>query len=137
MVLQKKQIETILKINGVNPTAPDEEIRSVLLSARYNDDEIDTAIMVLRENVNTKESHVDGLHKVFRTNETLKSQEISSLLGIDVEIDDLPYFTEKPKEVHWNVRVFFVTLTIVVAIVGVFIAMYVKEVGIFFPSSSN
>jgi len=98
MVLQKKQIETILKINGVNPTAPDEEIRSVLLSARYNDDEIDTAIMVLRENVNTKESHVDGLHKVFRTNETLKSQEISSLLGIDVEIDDLPYFTEKPKK---------------------------------------
>ena len=55
-MLQKKDIETILKINGVSAVAPDEEIRTVLLSARYNNDEVDTAIMVLRENMKTHQT---------------------------------------------------------------------------------
>ena len=87
-MIKRDQIESILKINGVQPTSPDEEIRSVLLSARYSKDEVDTAIMVLRENTKTNKTRVDGLHKVFRSDEALSPEEISQLLGIEIELSD-------------------------------------------------
>ena len=77
-------IKKILEINGVASDAPDESIRSVLLSARYKKDEIDTAILVLREDEGAGVK-VEGLHKVFRTNDTLSPKEISQLLGIEVD----------------------------------------------------
>ena len=97
-MVKKKDIETILKINGVETTAPDEEIRSVLLSARYNKDEVDTAIMVLRENMLTHETRVNGLHKIFRSDEGLKPAEISALLGIEVDIDDVVMHRNRTRE---------------------------------------
>ena len=87
-MINRKQVEAILKINGITPASPDDEIRAVLMSARYQEDEIDSAIMVLRQNVKTKEAKVQGLHKVFRSDETLKPSEISALLGIDPELTD-------------------------------------------------
>ena len=89
-MLKREQIELLLRINGVSPSSPDEEIRSVLLSASFDDNDINTAIMVLRENITNNTTRVDGLHKVFRTHDTLKPNEILSLLGIDVGVSDLP-----------------------------------------------
>jgi len=136
MILQKKHIETILKINGVSSNSPDEEIRSVLLSARYDDDEINTAIMVLRENLKTKETTVDGLHKVFRTHNSLKSHEISSLLGIDVEINELPIHSVKTNENEFKHSLIFVIIAVTIAAIGVFTAMYWYKVGVFYPSDT-
>ena len=42
IMIKRDQIESILKINGVAPSSPDEQIRLVLLSARYSKDEVDT-----------------------------------------------------------------------------------------------
>jgi hypothetical protein len=83
-MINRRQVENILKINGVTPTSADQEIRSVLLSARYNKDEVDSAIMVLRQNVKTNETTVEGLHKVFRTDLALKPSEVSDLLGVQI-----------------------------------------------------
>jgi hypothetical protein len=85
-MIEKKNIEAFLKVNGIPPTARDEEIRSVLLSARWNHNEVDTALMVLKENVKSNQTHVDTLHKVFNTDDRLSSAEISNLLGIDVHL---------------------------------------------------
>jgi hypothetical protein len=85
-MIDPHHIESLLRINGIEKTAPDEQIRSVLLSARFKEDEVETALMILRENTTTKQTRVDGLHKVFRTDESLKPEEISKLLGIDVDI---------------------------------------------------
>lgn len=135
-MLQKKDIETILKINGVNGSAPDEEIRSVLLSARYNDDEANTAIMVLRENTVTHQTRVEGLHKVFRSNEALKPAEISTLLGIDVQIDEVIARRNRTRELTTGQTVMITVLAMILAAAGVFIAMYVHEVGFFHPTAS-
>lgn len=134
-MLQRQQIESILKINGVSSTSPDEEIRSVLLSARFNDDEIDTAILVLKENKKTNISRVDGLHKIFRTGEALHPSKISSLLGIEVNIVELS--DKKVVEAKKMALVQGVVITIValsLASFGVFIAMFVYKVGIFHPT---
>ena len=58
-MIEKRSVEAFLKVNGIPATAKDEEIRSVLLSARWNNNEVDTALMVLKENVLSNETHVD------------------------------------------------------------------------------
>ncbi len=85
-MLERAHIEKLLKMNGVEPTAPDEEIKSVLVSARWHKNDVETALLVLRENTKNHETHVDSLHKVFRSDDYLKPETISALLGIDVDI---------------------------------------------------
>lgn len=133
-MVNRDQIETILKINGVVPGSADEKIRSVLLSARYSKDEVDTAIMVLRENTKTNSTRVDGLHKIFRTDEGLKPEEISQLLGIDVDISDRIASRSKGRELSIFQYIIVWSASIVLAIAGLMFYMYLHEVGLFHPA---
>ena len=135
-MLQKKDIETILKINGVSSGALDEEIRSVLLSARYNNEDVDTAIMVLRENTKTHQTRVDGIHKIFRSDEGLKPAEISALLGIEVEVNEVAIERNRNREMTYLQTTIVTVLAVSIALAGVFISMYVYEVGVFHPTAS-
>ena len=135
-MINRTQIEALLKINGVPTGSPDEQIRSVLLSARYSRDEVDTAIMVLREDTKTNKTRVDGLHKVFRTNESLKPEEISKLLNIDVDVDQLPDRQDKNKTISGFYFAIIWMLSIVVALAGILFYMYLYKIGLFHPSVS-
>lgn len=133
-MINREQVEAILKINGVAPGSASEEIRSVLLSARYSHDEVDTAIMVLREDTKTNKTRVDGLHKIFRTSEALTPGEISQLLGIEVEINqDQPVLHANEQKVSGMqfMAVWFLSLSIAVG--GIFGYMYIVQVGVFHP----
>lgn len=136
-MITRENIEEILKINGVTPTAPDEQIRSILLSARYDDDEIDTAITVLRENRNTKKTRIDGLHRVFRTDEALKPSEITELLGIEMDVTD-------PVEAHAHQRDLSQTQLMIIwlsaigiAFVGILLYMYLHQIGPFHAGAES
>lgn len=88
-MFDRKQLERILTVNGVSPTEPDEVIRELLISARYNNKEVDLALMVLRENTGTHEQTVDSSHKIFRGDSVLSPGDISKLLGIEVNVTNL------------------------------------------------
>jgi hypothetical protein len=135
-MMKREQIESVLKINGVEPTSADEEIRSVLLSARYSKDEVDTAIMVLREDTKTKKTRVDGLHKVFRTNEGLRPDEISQLLGIEVNLNRrVPDDTSESNRMSALQNVIIWVLSALIAVLGLVFYMYIYKVGIFHSST--
>ena len=85
-MIEKQHLETFLKANGIKPTASDEEIRSLLISARWDHSEIDTALIILKENLLSHETHIDTLHKVFTTDNRLNAAEITALLGIQVAL---------------------------------------------------
>ncbi|MEZ4200095.1 MAG: hypothetical protein R3B69_00595 [Candidatus Paceibacterota bacterium] len=85
-MIDRRHIEKILRINGLSPIAEDEEIRSVLISAKWHKDDVETALTVLRENTTTGQAHVDVLHNVFNSDARLSPEAIQSLLGIDVEL---------------------------------------------------
>lgn len=133
-MINRRQIESILKVNGVAATSPDEEIRSVLLSARYNKDEVDTAIMVLRENGVTNKTRVDGLHRVFRTNDTLSPHEISSLLGIEVDVPEALDVENKSQTISGSQHVMVWILSTLSALCAVLLYMYLNKFGLFHPS---
>jgi hypothetical protein len=137
-MIKRSQIEKILQVNGVSTSSPDDAIRSVLLSARFNKDEVDTAIMVLRENKTTKQVRVDGLHKVFRSDESLQPREILELLGIEVDASAF-YNTNTTRNNNSTMAgIQYVTiwlLSVFFAVVVVLVFMYLNEVGPFHPTS--
>lgn len=134
-MINRSEIEKILKVNGVPMSSPDDRIRSVLLSARFDKDEVDTAIMVLREDVTSKQVRVDGLHKVFRTDEALQPKEISELLGINIDVSTFyrPEADPTSKEGIQYLGVWL--LSVIFAVVTILMFMYVNQVGPFHVSS--
>lgn len=133
-MIDRSKIEALLKIQGIPPTAPDEQIRSVLLSAQYDDDEISTAITVLRENKLDNRSHINGLHKIYRTDNGLKPAEISALLGINVEVSDLQIKNHRQHGAT-NAHYFIILgLVLFLAIGGLMFAMFLNQAGPFHPS---
>lgn len=131
-MIDRKHIESILQANGITPTANDEEIRSVLVSAKWSENEVDTALSVLKENTQNFETHIDTLHKIFRTDESLSSHEISNLLGIDV---DLPSREHRAENSDDNPLLSQHSVIMVVAIMVAFVSlgyvMYSQKIGPF------
>jgi hypothetical protein len=134
-MISREQIEQILKTNGVSPAAPQEQIRSVLLSARFHEDEVDTAMMVLRENTQTNQTRVEGLHKVFRTNESLSPEEISALLGIEVDMKEMPTVAVRNNSLSVIEVVIVLTISIILAAVALLFYMYNHQIGLYHPTS--
>lgn len=134
-MINRRHLETVLKINGLAPSAPNEQIRSVLLSARYSKDEIDTALVVLRENTDTNKTRIDGLHKVFRSDQSLKSSEIAELLGIDVNIETA--VTSRANNKSFAVIYYIViwSLSVAVSLAAILLYMHAQKIGVFHPTS--
>lgn len=132
-MIEKRNLEVFLKVNGLPPTAKDEEIKEVLLSARWNNNEVDTALMVLRANVDTETTHVDTLHKVFNTNSRLNSAEISTLLGIDVVLtsDDVNDVHLKQIRTQKYLTFSIFLLTLVIVTLSVSYLMFIEKAGFF------
>jgi hypothetical protein len=133
-MLEKDNIEAFLRVNGIAPTAKDEEIRSVLLSARWNHDEVDTALMVLKENIKDQTTHVDTLHKVFNSDKRLSAAEISSLLGITVNIANnevntpIAKFTERNENLNFFAALL---LSVTISLSSIGYLMYREKAGFF------
>ena len=135
-MINKGHIEAILKTNGVQSSAPNDQIRSVLLSARYSNDETDTALMVLRENTDTNQTRIDGLHKVFRTDQALKASEISALLGVEVNIDTA--ITSEANNKSFAVIYYMIlwSFSVALSLAAILLYMYSHQIGFFHPTTT-
>jgi hypothetical protein len=132
-MVNREHIQSLLKINGVHPMSPDDQVRSILLSARYSKDEVDMAIMVLREDIKTKLTRVDGLHKVYRTGERLTSEEISKLLGIEVTLNEPNQVVKHRQQAPVGQLMLLWVLSVGIALFGILSYMYVHQFGPFYP----
>lgn len=130
-MINKESVERYLRANGVEPSAPEEDIKQVLFSAKWHHDDVDTALMVLRENPETHETHVDSFHKVFHNDDRLQPETISALLGIDVEIKSVE---ERIKENRPGVApVMFMVLAAVLLSCGVLtVTLWLLKMGPFY-----
>jgi len=128
------KIETLLQIHGISPSTPDEEIRSILFSAKYNDDEIDTALTVIRQNKSTKKDRIDGLRKIYRSDEALTPSQISALLGIELTVDMLQVKAARKTEMPLKKAVILSLLTVAFAFLGLLFALYMSDSGPFHPT---
>lgn len=136
-MITREQIETILRINGAEPLAPDEKIRSILLSAKFNEDEVDAALMILKENTKTNVSSVQSMHKVFNSDKPLTPTEVSQLLNYDMAIDEIPKQRERIRSLSHIQFLLIILVALVCGLSAVTFIMYVSKVGLFHPSMTG
>jgi hypothetical protein len=93
--------------------------------------------MILREDMNTQQKRVDGIHKIFRSDDTLLPNEITKLLGIEVTasnfttpelLDDI----STNRAVMQYIAVWF--FAVVLSVTGILLYMYMNQVGLFHTS---
>lgn len=130
-MLKTEQLHLLLRVNGLNTESTDEEIRSVLTGASFNETDIEQALFSLR-NHEANTSNLEGLNKVFRTSTTLDSAEISKLLGIEVELNDELVQKQKTSSESLVQDFVVIFLACFVALSGVVLVMFIYDVGIFY-----
>jgi len=133
--LTRQQIDMLLQAHGINPTSPAEKVRSVLLSAHFSDDEINSVLLVLHENTTTKQAHLQDAQRVFRSDKRLSPAEISNLLGIDVDIKQIETDHKRISQVSHTQFLIIVILAIGLAVAALTFFMYSTQVGFFHPSA--
>lgn len=136
-MVSKKQLENFLRANGIEPNADDGTVKSVLLAARWNLDDIDAAITVLRENPSTQQQHVETTSHQLSTGKKLSPETISSLLGISVDIEPADIFMEQRKvpRVTMPVLTFMFAAGLISAIALLALILYAMEIGPFHTSA--
>lgn len=133
-MFKKEHIEKMLRLNGVSLDDPDDVIKSVLISAQWHEDDVEAAVLVLRENKDSHETHVDSLHKVFRSDERLRPETISSLLGIEMDLSskDIEVRRKRARRALMPSQVLVMAvISLVLSLIFVFAAMWYLETGLF------
>ena len=132
-MIDRSLVESILRTNGIAATESDEVIKSVLVRANWHEEDVETALTVLRENTITHETKTDSLHKIFRSDERLKPETISALLGVEVELPPKPAVTEdrtvRPVSRMQLLQIVFISATL--GLGGVLFAMWFSGTGVF------
>ena len=133
-MFKKEHIEKMLRLNGVSLDDPDDVIKSVLISAQWHEDDVEAAVLVLRENTDSHETHMDSLHKVFRSDERLRPETISSLLGIEMDLSskDIEVRRKRARPALMPSQVLVMTvISLVLSLIFVFAVMWYLETGLF------
>lgn len=130
-MINREFVERYLRANGVTPPATEDQIKEVLFSAKWHESDVDTALMVLRENPQTKRTKIQSLHKVYHSDERLEPETISALLGIDVNFENSG---GRARRRFPYVKFIFIVAVSAAAVAGtVFIAiMWHLKMGIFY-----
>ncbi len=133
-MIDRNQVETLLRIHGVSPKSPDEEIRTILLSAQYTEEEVGGALALLRETKDTRTSRIDGLHKLYRSDTSLLPGEVSALLGVEVEVTEVEVKNHRTRKVSGAQNFFMLGFALLLAVGGLLYAMYSHGSGPFHPT---
>lgn len=133
-MIDRTFVEKFLTANGVSPTGPDEEIKSVLVSAKWHKDDVDTALMVLREDTKTQVQRVDSLHKVYNSDSRLSPDTITSLLGIDVDVSDIKKRNDSTRGAIFGSSLVIIFLALLFAASFILFVMWNLKMGIFYEA---
>ncbi|MFT5037297.1 MAG: hypothetical protein ACI9VM_000876 [Candidatus Azotimanducaceae bacterium] len=135
-MINRRYIEQLLKLNGLKPDSPDDEIKSVLVSARWHENDVETALVVLRENSGNQEQHIDTFHKTFNSDTQFSPDTLNAILGIDIEIESITSSRkDELKRTYKMQLVSIAALSIGIAMFFLFFVMWYMKVGVFYASS--
>lgn len=121
-MISKESLEKLLRVNGLSPSAPDEQFKELLLQAKWSGEDIETALTVLRENKVTDNSRVSSVHQTFTSGDKLSSSAISNMLGVNVTLpaEDLNRRTYKGGHTREYVIILVISIMVAAIFFGIF-----------------
>ena len=138
-MIDKSQLKIFLKLNGLRPESSDKEIKSVLMNAKWHEDDVKNALLVLRDGAEAKGEYVESLYKVFRSDDgRLKPETIASLLGIHIEVKNIDIMRPKTKPIFHSIykALEIVFISIVLAALAFVGALWYFKAGMFHISAA-
>lgn len=137
MQLTDAIIET-LKQNGVTDVHNEAEVRACLYRLQWHPSDIDRAVrLVTTADTNEAVSHQTALHILLRTDERLRPETLSSLLGIELEMteDEVTHSAQRAAPRLTLSRLFVVVFVgVIIASTVMLIIMWFSKVGLFHPT---
>ncbi len=135
-MIERDKVKILLKIHGIDTSAPGDAIRSVLQNAGYGQEEINQTIITLRDIPDDKLVRASALHKLFHTDLSLKPDEVHALLGIDIEIRKVDVNKQKNQSISLYQSVLLVIIAFFLAFSGIAFSMYSSQIGPFHSEAS-
>lgn len=132
-MIDRKNIEQYLALNGLPSDAPEEEVRALLKSANWNTPDIDFAIKLL----NATPEEIVKLNKELRpnyynTDQRLSPDTMNSLLGMEVTFDrDISEHKRMLETIYRSQLVSIAVLSFFCAFLFLMIGMWYLQVGFF------
>ncbi len=134
--MEREDLERTLAINGVSIADGDAVVAKVLEGARYKEAEIKEALNLLKNTPDlVNKSRVEGLHKLFRTDNSLRPDEISKLLNIEISEESIGEQRARERNLGATQLMMVGACSVVLALGGIVLYMYLNEMGVFHPSS--
>jgi hypothetical protein len=132
-MIEKRHVEQILRINGLATDSSDDDIKSILIGARWHEDDVETALVVLRENTESKVQHIDSFHNVYHSSAQLNPETLSAILGIDVEVESITN-SRRNELIHaYKMQIFGIAVfSVLLALSSMLFIMWYMKVGVFF-----
>ncbi|HEY0964655.1 MAG TPA: hypothetical protein VGE31_02575 [Candidatus Paceibacterota bacterium] len=136
--MERNHLEQLLRANGYDATASDDDIKAALLSASYTEEEVAKALATLRTVVeNSGDIEKTGNKKLFRSGERLNPSEISQLLGVNVVVKEMIVTEPKKPKFSFPQHMVVWMLSAVLAACAVMGYMYITKMGMFHPAMAH
>ncbi len=135
-MITKEVLEKILVEQGVSPTADDEEIKSALLKANWKNGDVQSALVVWRENIKTHEKRVDAVQNLFRGKAKLSPSDINELLGIEMDIPPKSLTVTRARgnrHISYGIILEICVVSFILSVIFMFAAMWFFKIGFFHP----
>lgn len=139
-MIEREQVASILRLNGIDIKAPADEIKSILLSAKWHEDDVETALTVLHKDPKDSREHAETFHKVFNTDEKLSPETISTLLGVDIDMNpkDLELHRQRARgQLTGGLAMHILLISLVLSSIFIFGSMWLLKVGFFHETVSG
>jgi len=133
-MIKKALVENFLRLNGIPMDAKDEIIRSALIEARWHEDDVEVALLVLKGNRQNDTVEVTAARQLFHSDARIAPETLSSLLGVTVNIDSNQLYAVYQDDDKYE-PVAHPALMTLFLIAGAFVVglamMYVMKIGLF------
>jgi len=135
-MLDRAEIEKVLRINGLAVNATDEEIKQVLTRARWHPNDVIKAVQLLKHAPPPNPQTKINLAQALRSDEKMSPDTISALLGIDMKVEQIQRQQRVIKGVAHNITTTAIVLLCIVLFAAglVFALMWYFKVGYFFEA---
>ena len=134
-MLEKNAILQFLKVNGLPAEASDEEVKALLIKARWHEKDVAEALTLLRANPETSESNTQ--ERAYIHGDKLRPETISALLSIDVEVVGSKLGKTAPqRSVYsaWHAVCIIAIFAVLLAVATLVVAMWYFDMGFFHNS---
>lgn len=132
VMINKSQTEQILRLNGLTSEATPEEVRTVLVRARWHKDDVEAAIEALHRKPDKVSVEHNPKTSIMNSDHRIAPETLNAVLGIDVELTQIRH--KDIADQNWFLKkqiLSLVLITLLGSVLFLITVMWQLKIGLF------